>query len=204
MASSNSVLGTGGTLTVSLCDAETNFDTQISVFGGTCFDGFCQGGNDDSPDAACGRTSEYSWQSAPFQNYLIAIHGFGNETGTFGLLLDDLGDAPTFSSCFEAGGPIPLGETLELSLSDSASIDQGYLVCGPATGSAVSVSGVWLQDVGDGGTMTASVCENNPSGTSLRVFTGACNSLSCVTLSSDGCNSEWQSEFGVTYYIFVS
>jgi hypothetical protein len=205
MLCSNSVLGTGGSLTVSLCDAETNFDTQISVFGRSCFfDGFCQGGNDDSVDEACGRTSEYTWQSEPFTKYLVAIHGFNNETGTFGLLFDDLGDAPSYSSCAEAAGPLPLGETVPISLFNAATIDDGYLACGPASGSPISSTGVWLQAVGDGGTMTASVCEKNPSGTSFRVFTGACNSLICVPEASGVCNSEWESEFSVTYYIFVS
>ena len=69
----DNVVGTGGTLTVSLCDAATNYDTQISVFTGTCFQPSCLGGNDDGPEE-CGRTSEFTWLSDLFENYFVAIH----------------------------------------------------------------------------------------------------------------------------------
>jgi hypothetical protein len=68
-----SVLGTGGDLMASLCDIQTAFDTQISVFSGTCTSLVCIGGNDDSDKEECGFTSEFTWTSEPFETYRIAV-----------------------------------------------------------------------------------------------------------------------------------
>ena len=198
-------VGTGGTLTISLCHPATDYDTQISVFVGSCFQPSCLGGNDDSSFTECGRTSEFSWLSELFANYYIAIHGFGNETGTFGLSLVEAGDGPDLSSCTGAGGPLAIGTTAEVALTAAASIDQGYLNCGPVTGSDASVgAGVWVYVEGDGGTLSASVCNNNLDGTSINVFTGPCGALSCVqSLGNDDCLIEWESDPGALYSIFV-
>ena len=120
------------------------------------------------------------------------------------MYLDDAGNGPDMSSCAGAGGPFSLGGTVEVALTDSATIDSGNLDCGPASGLETPVSaGVWLYAAGDGGILSASVC-NNPPGTSLTVFSGACGSLSCVqSISSSDCETEWESESSVTYYMFV-
>ena len=68
-----SVIGNGGVLRASTCDAETSFDTQLSVFKGSCSSLICIGGNDDSTDSVCGFTSEITWDSKPFETYLIAV-----------------------------------------------------------------------------------------------------------------------------------
>jgi hypothetical protein len=69
-----SVLGTGGNLMASLCDIQTAFDTQISVFSGpSCTSLLCIGGNDDSENEECGFTSEFTWKTEPFEIYRIAV-----------------------------------------------------------------------------------------------------------------------------------
>jgi hypothetical protein len=89
-------------------------------------------------------------------------------------------------------------------VSDAASIDQGYSSCSSFAGSTSSATGVWLHTVGNGAIVTASVCENNPVGTSLSVFQGDCQSLSCIQPISGDCSNMWESLEGEEYYIFVS
>src|SRR5688572_17976652 len=49
--------GTGESITVSLCSANTNFDTKLSVFEGDCASLICVDGNDD----ACALVSEVTF-----------------------------------------------------------------------------------------------------------------------------------------------
>jgi len=68
------VVGTGGTLVISVCDSRTNFDTQISVFRGGCQEQLvCVGGNDDGSSQNCGDASEFTWKSNLFEFYYIAV-----------------------------------------------------------------------------------------------------------------------------------
>lgn len=59
--------GTGSVFTASTCGNQTNFDTQISVFSGSCESLQCVDGNDQ----ACGDQSSISWFSEPGVTYLI-------------------------------------------------------------------------------------------------------------------------------------
>jgi hypothetical protein len=111
----------------------------------------------------------------------------------------------------DAAGPLPLdNNTVQIVVSDAAaSIDQGYASCSSFTGSSSSTTGVWLQTVGNGGIVTASVCEDNPAGASLSVFQGGddCQSLSCIqppSSSGGDCSNMWEALEGEVYYIFVS
>lgn len=71
------VIGTGGLVSISTCHPElTDYDTQVSIFRGTCT-GFveCVDGNDDSftDEDICDRSSQISWRTDLFENYLIAV-----------------------------------------------------------------------------------------------------------------------------------
>jgi hypothetical protein len=59
--------GTGRVLTASTCGAFEDFDTQISVFLGSCDNLFCIDGNDQ----ACGDQSSVSWFTEDGVQYLI-------------------------------------------------------------------------------------------------------------------------------------
>src|SRR5262249_1266707 len=94
------VIGTGNTMTASLCNANTNYDTKISVFCPDCATPVCVAGNDDF----CGLQSEVSWCSSAGQTYLILVHGFGGDSGPFQLDVSDDGAAcPVPASCI----PVP-------------------------------------------------------------------------------------------------
>lgn len=63
-----SVVGTGEFITASLCE-NSYFDTQLSVWTGSCAYLQCVAGNDDS----CSLLSTVSWASTAGQNYFIYV-----------------------------------------------------------------------------------------------------------------------------------
>jgi len=81
-----SVVGTGNTMTASLCDG-TVYDSRLSVYCNSCSTPTCISGNEDG----CGLQSIVSWCSQPDEVYLILVHGFGNDDGDFTLALSDDG-----------------------------------------------------------------------------------------------------------------
>ena len=73
-------IGDGSILTTSTSNSETNFDTQIHVYQGTC-DSLIVVGCDDNSGIA--NTSEYSFLTVNGVTYYIFINGNGIETGQF-------------------------------------------------------------------------------------------------------------------------
>ena len=96
-------VATGGEVTFSVCDS-ADFDTKISVFTGDCSALVCEAGNDDA--AGCSAfTSEVVIDSSNGTEYLVLVHGFDDDAGTFDLSiaepdadLDDDGD-PASTDC---------------------------------------------------------------------------------------------------------
>jgi hypothetical protein len=72
-----SVMGTGGTITLTTCTAGTTHpDTKISVFCGDCNSLTCVTGNDDSCGSGNPFNSTVSFCSQPGVQYLITVGGF--------------------------------------------------------------------------------------------------------------------------------
>lgn len=82
-----SVVGTGTTVTASLCNAATTFDTRLAVYCGSCDGLTCVAGNDQF----CGDQSRVTWCAAPGVTYFIAVHGFDDAVGPFELELSENG-----------------------------------------------------------------------------------------------------------------
>lgn len=91
------VAGTGNTLTASLCNGFTTYDTQLNVYCGSCGSLSCIGGNDDT----CGLQSQVSWCSTAGEIYYVLVQGFGGQTGPFQLVVSDDGVACVSSPCNE-------------------------------------------------------------------------------------------------------
>jgi hypothetical protein len=195
-------VGSGGELSISLCNTETNFDTQISVFTGECNYLQCIGGNDEAEAEDCGFTSDFTFQSQPFQKYLVAVHGFMNATGSFRIFLEDLSDPPVFDTCNAAGGPLPLNTASPIFLAKNGSMDDGLFECDVGFDFDAADSRVWLYVEGDGGNITASVCDASLD-MKIVVFQGDCMSLACVEGTSGGCSITFVSVENQKYYIFV-
>jgi hypothetical protein len=114
-----SVVGTGLNLTASTCNPGTDFDTQLSVFTGSCTSLVCVDGNDDigggegkgkgfpaedfvdgeeqltvvpaqATEDQCGALSIVSWKLEAGQAYYVFIHGYNGNIGTYVLSIDSI------------------------------------------------------------------------------------------------------------------
>lgn len=98
----------------------------------------------------------------------------------------------------EVNGDTTLGSTL------NSNVDT---IPNQECGGEVSAPGVWYSVKGNGGTLTASLCENTDYDTRISVFEGTCDSLQCVGGNDDFCllqsAYEWSSVQEKTYYILV-
>jgi hypothetical protein len=74
------VIGDGGAIVASTCN-DTDFDSQISVFTGSCDQLTCVDGNDNY----CGSQSLVEFQSIQNQKYHVLVHGYGDSSGKFSL-----------------------------------------------------------------------------------------------------------------------
>lgn len=73
-----------------------------------------------------------------------------------------------------------------------------------------TAKGVWYTVVGDGSTITASMCGGRVYDARMTVYTGSCDTLVCVGADDDGCGGygnvsqfSWLSTEGITYYILI-
>jgi len=124
------VIGTGATMTASLCGA-ADYDTELSLYCGGCEAPTCLARNDD----ACDLQSEISWCSAPGQQYYILVHGYDTNTGSFELSVSSSGPACGFTwNCAPSNdacdGALPLAAGTTLLDNGSAQSDPGSTSCG--------------------------------------------------------------------------
>jgi len=196
--------GTGGELLITLCHVGlTDFDTQVSLFTGSCDKLSCIGGNDEAEAEECGFTSELGFQSQPFEKYYVAVHGFLGEKGNFGIYLENLNNGPSFDSCDTAGGPVPLNDVVPVFLSVNASFGIGLFQCDGPLDVQSTRAGAWVYLQGDGGNITASACDDP----AIRVFafSGDCQSLACTEgTPRGGCSVTFSSVGNQNYYLFLS
>jgi hypothetical protein len=76
------IVGNGRTITASTCTG-TDYDSQISVFTGSCGKLTCVDGNDDE----CGSQSRLDFRSIQDETYHVLVHGFGGASGNFTLFI---------------------------------------------------------------------------------------------------------------------
>jgi len=70
------------------CSPNTNYDSKLSVYEGTCAAPICVDGNDDDGSCTSGGTqSTVNFISTAGTQYLILVHGFGANAGEFDLSL---------------------------------------------------------------------------------------------------------------------
>jgi len=110
------IIGTGNTITVSLCASYTSFDTQILVTcTADCQNFTCVGGNDDAFTAGCPIASSRSIEwfcSEVGREYYVVVDGWGTADGNFELAITDDGIpcqgavdcAPEGRCCYLAAG----------------------------------------------------------------------------------------------------
>ena len=106
------VTGTGGRITLSTCNAGTDFDTQLFVYSGSCGSYVCVGGNDDATTCAVASVaSTYGFSSTFGTTYYVLVGGYQGATGTFVLstACGAVPPAPTITSLTPDTGPIASG-----------------------------------------------------------------------------------------------
>ena len=196
-----------GPITASLCGDETDFDTKISIFTGTCDRLECVANNDDM----CSLASEVSWQAVEGTRYLIRIFGFGTFRGNFGLRL--FGEIGSSNDQCQLAKELDLsnGSIYEAGSTETATL---YLVGIDNCGAPIQYPGVWYKLQGTGTTLRASTCtEATTYSTALSIFSGmSCDDLSCedgntddalCSLANEASTVAWSAELGMTYYILV-
>lgn len=85
-----SVVGTGGTMSASLCGAP--YDSKIGVFEGPCGALNCVVGEDDDFTVCGGNDPSVEWASTLGVTYYVYVTGFSTNTGTFDLAIGCQGD----------------------------------------------------------------------------------------------------------------
>ena len=95
-------------VTATTCSDNTDYDTKLTIFTGSCTSLVCVDGDDD--DITC--TSNFlhsivTWCVAAGETYLILVHGFGTATGNFDLSINcgplPANDAPCAAEALSLG-----------------------------------------------------------------------------------------------------
>lgn len=81
------ITGTGFPISLTLCNATTNYDTKLRVYSGSCASLVCVAGNDDIGSACSFSTllSAVTFNSVNGTTYFILVHGFSTASGNFSL-----------------------------------------------------------------------------------------------------------------------
>jgi hypothetical protein len=188
-----------GILTFSTCGAAT-FDTKLGLYTGhTCP---VSGANlvacSDDATGCSGGTSRITIPAAvQGTNYKLRVGGKNGAAGT-GTLTISCVPNDTCASALSVGTTATANGTTIGATVDSTA---------PACGNSVTAPGVWYTVTGNGGVITASLCDAASYDTRLSVFSGTCASLSCIGSPNNTCSNReslsWCSTSGVQYYILV-
>lgn len=188
-----SFTGTGDAIELTLCNSD--YDTKIQVYSGTCDALECIGGNDDS----CGLQSELEFLSIAGEEYFFYVFGFGQSTGNYELIVECV-NVP--DACVEAE-EIACGDTITGTTVGALDENIPSDLCGLGDGTA----GVWFTLSGTNELTTLSLC-NSSFDTRINVYTGECNDLTCLESNDNFCDSQSEVEFisqsGTDYLIYIS
>ena len=136
--------------------------------------------------------------------YYVRVYdaGLGIPVTTgFTLCIYDLPGAPINDDC---SGAIAVGCNTPINGSTTfATAEVGVAFCG----TGITAPGVWYTVMGDGGSITASLCTGTGFDSRINVFSGNCAALVCIGGDDDGCGLQstytWTSTAGTMYYILV-
>jgi hypothetical protein len=186
-------------MTATTCDPNTNFETAIAIFNGTCDNLECIRDTESNP---CGLQSAESWNSIEGGLYYILVHGSG--VGDFGL------SVALENYICPSAERIPTGESTN-SFMFTGSTAEAAIADASVCGLAVQSPGAWYVLKGNGRNIIASTCNEGTSfDTRLSIFHGNCGGLECVASTVDNadfCDDRSDLMFitllGEEYYILV-
>ena len=195
--------GTIETVTLSLCDGGTDYDSILRVYDA------CDGNLIESNDDFCGVQSELSFDSDGTSTYTIMVEGYGANTGNFNLVVscEDIINAPDNDLCdgaiaVECGDSVSGDTTNATNIGNPGTCDTDLSV-GPGVWYSITIPNDGDYDV------TVDTVDSDFD-TKLGVFTGVCGASVCVAGNDDIGGGVLQSEVmfegasGDTYYIYVT
>lgn len=180
--------GTGGRFyEITTCDATTNFDTEMSVYSGSCGNVTCIDSNDDMgsncSQGAGGTSSRIGMYSPSTKPYRVYVKGNGAATGDFTLKVSDLGSTTPNDLC---------NNLEDMVVPDNGTVSRNGFTrkatkrdfpsnCGAGVNNS-DAGGVWYFFTGTGSSLyeitTCNAFTNFD--TEISVYTGSCGALSCV------------------------
>ncbi len=188
-------VATSNSTTVTTCD-NTNFDSEIGIFSGTCGSLVCVAGSDGD---GCGTSDEtVTFATTVGATYYIMIQGHGGATGTFSLSLTCASVGDPCSSIT----PLSCGTPVSVSLSGSGSWNISS--CGFSTPGQEKVYSFTATTTG---AHTLAVTSTNSTFVDyfFKDASGGCSSTgwTCIDDISTSTNVNFNLTAGVTYYILV-
>ena len=196
-----SFVGDGNIALLSLCNSPVqDGDSKIHLYSGDCNNLICEDGDDDG----CGNLfSAVSVLTTNGVEYFVLVSEFGVGEGIDFELEYECLPAIVNDECSNATA-IQCGDAID-GTTVGATIDAEVFFCG----TSVTSPGVWYTFNGDGSTVTVSTCNSvGVDDTKLHVYSGDCNTLTCVDGSDDDCAAfssvTFSAEDGITYYVLVS
>ena len=199
------VIGNGNQISASLCN--TNWDSEIFVYTGSCGSWTCVTGNDDSGPICSGLSASVQWLSTLNTTYYILVSDNSSASAfTLDIATTVAPTPPANDLCVNAT-PLAIPST-------TAGTTVNATVESPAPPTCVTnyvEPGVWYTVIGNGNQISASLC-NTVWDSEILIYTGSCGSWTCVTGNDDsgpicsGLSSsvQWLSTLNTTYYILVS
>ena len=177
--------GDGQVYTASTCHESTVFDTQISVFEGSCSKLTCVTANDQSIGEDCGGSkSKVEWTTNPDETYYIYVHGKRGEEGEFTLTVDSVPQENEFCDDADTVEPSGLYEIIGNTWFAGLNPNATNFTC-----SESEAPGLWYGFKGTNKTITISTCsESTKYDAQVSVAEGSlCSDLACIDLFDESC-----------------
>jgi len=171
----HSFVGTGNTMKISVCNEETDFDAQISMFTGSC-DGLSCIAHTGS---RCGENNEILITTHVGVTYYIFVHGPDSfSIGNYLLTIDEteINDSCGTASILDLTSSAQyFGSTL--SASNSTAIG-----CSGSEELISESAALWYTFSGTGEIITFSTCSYlTDFSTDVRIYNGSCSEFGCVS-----------------------
>ncbi|HYE02986.1 MAG TPA: hypothetical protein VD963_07100 [Phycisphaerales bacterium] len=207
------IVGDGGLISLTTCNAETGFNSRISVFTGVCGGQTCVI-NASGGSTGCGfrdDTATTVFCSMANQTYYVLVSGDGTGgSGVFGLTATAAGFCPPNDNC---GGAIPIAVGSSGTFNNvAATADPGQPTC---SGLSTFNNGLWFTVTGNGNRLEATTCNpGTDSNTRVYVYSGTCGALTCVAANAtaspacgirpDAASVRFCTNQGEVYYVLVT
>ncbi len=121
-----------GSVTVTTCNAGSNYDTKLGVFSGTCANLACIGGNDDAACSFSNLRSTVTFTAVGGTTYRIYVTGFGAANGNYELSAT----CPVTLTAPTNTGIATVGETVSLG---DGNLTVGQVFPNPLTGNTANI-----------------------------------------------------------------